>query len=58
MLIFFHLQYTEIQKFTVNCATWNVNGQSAQEDVTVWLASDSEPPDLYAIGEIVGKGHN
>ena len=44
-------QYTEIQTFTINCATWNVNGQNAQEDVTAWLSSDSEPPDFYAIGK-------
>lgn len=44
------MQYTEIQNFTVYCATWNVNGQSPSEDVIPWLASDPEPPDLYAIG--------
>lgn len=44
------LQYTEIQNFTVFCATWNVNGQSPEEDVIPWLACDPDAPDLYAIG--------
>ena len=43
-------QFTELQHFTVYCATWNVNGQTPEENVSPWLASDSEPPDLYAIG--------
>ena len=30
--------------------TWNVNGQPATESLTAWLATDSVPPDLYAIG--------
>jgi phosphatidylinositol-bisphosphatase len=44
--------------FDVNCAcpslfpkgTWNVNGQSASESLSSWLAMDEYPPDLYAIG--------
>ena len=43
-------QFTEIQHFTVCCATWNVNGQSPSSSVREWLSQCEEPPDLYAIG--------
>jgi phosphatidylinositol-bisphosphatase len=43
-------QFTEIQHFTVYCATWNVNGQSPKGSVREWLSKCDEPPDLYAIG--------
>ena len=43
-------QFTEIQTFTVLCATWNVNGQSPTGSVREWLSKCDEPPDIYAIG--------
>ena len=35
---------------SIYCATWNVNGQAASEEVHPWLACDPEPPDIYAVG--------
>ena len=43
-------EFTEIQSFSVYCATWNVNGQSPNGSVRLWLSQCDEPPDLYAIG--------
>ena len=43
-------QFTEIQHFMIYCATWNVNGQSPNGPVSLWLSECEEPPDLYAIG--------
>ena len=30
--------------------TWNVNGQTASEDLFAWLGRDAKAPDVYAIG--------
>jgi len=43
-------EFTTLQNFKVFIGTWNVNGQSASESLIPWLATDSVPPDLYAIG--------
>ena len=48
-------QFTEIQQFSIYCATWNVNGQSPNGSVSQWLSDtssgpDNDAPDLYAIG--------
>jgi phosphatidylinositol-bisphosphatase len=43
-------KFTEIQRFTIYAATWNVNGQSPNGPLTEWLAPDDDPPDVYAIG--------
>lgn len=34
----------------VYCATWNINGQACCEQMlNSWLATSSEPPDIYAV---------
>jgi len=44
-------EFTEVQHFTVCAATWNVNGKSPPPvPVVEWLATDIEPPDIYAVG--------
>lgn len=43
-------QFTEIQHFTIFAATWNVKGLSPSGSLAEWLATDAEPPDVYAIG--------
>ncbi|XP_046544350.1 inositol polyphosphate 5-phosphatase OCRL-like [Haliotis rubra] len=43
-------EFTNIEKLTVFCGTWNVNGQSPKEPLKEWLVVDDEPPDIYAIG--------
>lgn len=38
------------KKYRIYCATWNVNGQSCQtSDLSLWLATSEEPPDIYVI---------
>ena len=43
-------EFTQVQEFRVCAATWNVNGKSPCDSVIEWLATDQEPPDIYAIG--------
>lgn len=42
--------YTYTEVLRVYCATWNVNGQPPTVGLAEWLAADTEPPDIYAIG--------
>ncbi|XP_035686464.1 type II inositol 1,4,5-trisphosphate 5-phosphatase-like isoform X1 [Branchiostoma floridae] len=43
-------KYTHLKTFRIFAGTWNVNGQPATESLKAWLAKDSTPPDLYAVG--------
>ncbi|CAH1229589.1 INPP5B [Branchiostoma lanceolatum] len=43
-------KYTHVKSFRIFAGTWNVNGQPATENLKAWLATDSTPPDLYAVG--------
>ncbi|XP_054269652.1 inositol polyphosphate 5-phosphatase OCRL-like [Macrosteles quadrilineatus] len=43
--------YTYTQTLRVFVGTWNVNGQPPMSvSLQPWLACDSEPPDIYAVG--------
>ncbi|RZF36514.1 hypothetical protein LSTR_LSTR008849 [Laodelphax striatellus] len=42
--------YTITEVIRVFVGTWNVNGQAPGASLADWLASDVEPPDIYAIG--------
>lgn len=42
--------YTFTQTLRMFIGTWNVNGLPPSSSLTPWLASDLEPPDIYAIG--------
>ena len=39
-----------VKRFTCLVGTYNVNGKSPDSHLKSWLASDQEPPDIYAIG--------
>ncbi|XP_053209515.1 inositol polyphosphate 5-phosphatase OCRL-like isoform X2 [Panonychus citri] len=44
-------QYTELKSFNIFIGSWNVNGQNCSVSLGEnWLASDANPPDIYAIG--------
>jgi len=43
-------QFTKVKRFTCLVGTYNVNGKSPDSHLKSWLASDQEPPDIYAIG--------
>jgi len=42
--------YTDMKQIRVLLGTYNVNGQPPQTGLADWLAVDSHPPDIYAIG--------
>ncbi|XP_038077860.1 inositol polyphosphate 5-phosphatase OCRL-like [Patiria miniata] len=43
-------EYTFPHNFRVFVGTWNVNGQTASEDLGPWLNVDEKQADIYAIG--------
>lgn len=42
--------YTYLKNFSFFLGTYNVNGQTPKENLSPWLASTSDPPDVYCIG--------
>ena len=43
-------EYIEFAKYRIFVGTWNVNGKNPTADLSDWLAVDTTPPDIYAIG--------
>lgn len=43
-------EYNEFKNYRIFIGTWNVNGKNPSTDLSNWLAVDSDPPDIYAIG--------
>jgi len=43
-------EYTNKQQISVFVGSWNVNGKSPSEDLSDWLMTNPDLPDLYFIG--------
>ena len=42
--------YTDLKQIRVFLGTYNVNGQPPLSGLADWLAVDTHPPDIYAVG--------
>ena len=42
--------FTDLRQITIFLGTYNVNGQPPASGLADWLAVDTDPPDIYAVG--------